>query len=63
MDSVFQFFSFLVFQFFSFLVLLHHRAGTTVQLFVESLFNTCHSFCIYYILFIYGAPPKEAPKI
>ena len=44
-------------QFFS---LLHHRAGTTVELFFESLFITCHLFCIYHLYMV--PPQKKLPK-
>ena len=47
-------------QFFSFSVLLHHMAGTTVKLFFESLFITCHLFCIYHLYMV--LPQKKLPK-
>ena len=56
MDSVFQFFSFLVFQFFSF---LQNRAGASGELFFDSLLFACYVF--FYI--IHMVPPKKAPKI
>ena len=48
----------LVFQFFSFIA--SNRAGTSVQMFFESLFITCHLFCIYHLHMV--PPQKKLPK-
>ena len=48
----------LVFQFFSFIA--SNRAGTSVQFFFESLFITCHLFCIYHLHMV--PPQKKLPK-